>query len=147
MNLICEIGATTIRLAHYQHDQYFYDSCDEKGMVVWAEIPYISKHMSSGKNTINQMHESIIQNYNHPSIFVWGISNEITMNGHDDPDLLENHHILNDLAHKLDSTRLTTIAALSTCPIDAEYIKIPDTVSYNHYLMVWWRYIYEWSMV
>ncbi|MBR5218017.1 MAG: glycoside hydrolase family 2 protein, partial [Oscillospiraceae bacterium] len=45
MDLICEVGATTIRLAHYQHDQYFYDLCDERGMVIWAEIPYISKHM------------------------------------------------------------------------------------------------------
>ena len=48
MELICEMGATTIRLAHYQHDQYFYDLCDEKGLVIWAEIPYISSHMPSG---------------------------------------------------------------------------------------------------
>ena len=48
MDLICEMGATTIRLAHYQHDQYFYDLCDERGMVIWAEIPYISRHMPTG---------------------------------------------------------------------------------------------------
>ena len=54
MDLICEMGATTIRLAHYQHDQYFYDLCDERGMVVWAEIPYISKHLPKGhENTIS----------------------------------------------------------------------------------------------
>ncbi|MBQ7943947.1 MAG: glycoside hydrolase family 2 protein, partial [Lachnospiraceae bacterium] len=71
MELICEMGANTIRLAHYQHDQYFYDLCDEKGMVVWAEIPYISKHMETGReNTISQMKELITQNYNHPSIVV-----------------------------------------------------------------------------
>ena len=45
MDYICEMGATTIRLAHYQHDQYFYDLCDERGQIIWAEIPYISKHM------------------------------------------------------------------------------------------------------
>ena len=134
MDLICEVGATTIRLAHYQNDQYFYDLCDERGMVVWAEIPYISNHMPGGrKNTISQMTELIIQNYNHPSIVVWGLSNEITMGGADDPDLVENHRILNDLCHKLDPTRLTTLAALSMCPMDAEYIHIPDVVSYNHY--------------
>ena len=134
MDLICEVGATTIRLAHYQHDQYFYDLCDERGMVVWAEIPYISNHMASGRdNTISQMKELVVQNYNHPSIVVWGLSNEITMGGAKDPDLLENHHILNDLVHDMDRTRLTTMAVLSMCSMDEEYVRIPDTVSYNHY--------------
>ncbi len=134
MDLICEVGATTIRLAHYQHDQFFYDLCDERGMVIWAEIPYISQHMPGGReNTVSQMKELIIQNYNHPSIVVWGLSNEITMKGEDDPDLLENHHILNDLVHEMDKTRLTTIAAVSPCPINCQYIEIPDVVSYNHY--------------
>ena len=134
MDLICEVGANTIRLAHYQHDQYFYDLCDERGMVVWAEIPYISQHMATGReNTISQMKELITQNYNHPSIVVWGLSNEITMHGAADPDLIENHKILNDLAHKMDKTRLTTIACLSMCDPDSEYVKIPDVISYNHY--------------
>ena len=134
MDLICEVGATTIRLAHYQHDQYFYDLCDERGMVIWAEIPYISSHMKTGReNTISQMKELIVQNYNHPSIVVWGLSNEITINGADDPDLIENHHILNDLVHDMDKTRLTTMAIVSMCPMDAEYIQIPDTVAWNHY--------------
>ena len=134
MDLICELGATTIRLAHYQHDQYFYDLCDERGMVVWAEIPYISSHMPNGReNTISQMKELVVQNYNHPSIVVWGLSNEITIGGEDDPDLVENHHILNDLVHEMDKTRLTTIACVSMCSMDNEYVQIPDVVSYNHY--------------
>ncbi len=133
MELIYEMGANTIRLAHYQHDQYFYDLCDEYGMVIWAEIPYISKHMPTGReNTISQMKELIIQNYNHPSIVVWGLSNEISMNGSDD-DLLENHKILNDLCHEMDKTRLTTIAVVSMCSLDDPYIQIPDVVSHNHY--------------
>ena len=134
MDLICEVGATTIRLAHYQHDQFFYDLCDERGMVIWAEIPYISQHMPNGRaNTISQMTELITQNYNHPSIVVWGLSNEITMKGDTDPDLLENHRILNDLCHEMDKTRPTTMAAVSPTPIDSPYLLIPDTVSYNHY--------------
>ena len=134
MELICEVGATTIRLAHYQHDQYFYDLCDEYGQVIWAEIPYISKHMPNGRaNTISQMKELVIQNYNHPSIVVWGLSNEITMQGADDPDLIDNHRVLNDLVHELDKTRKTTMACVSMCPMDAKYLEIPDTVSYNHY--------------
>ena len=133
MGLICEVGATTIRLAHYQHDQYFYDLCDEKGLVIWAEIPYISKHMPDGReNTISQMKELIVQNYNHPSIVVWGLSNEISIGG-SDADLLENHRILNDLCHEWDKTRKTTIAAVSMCKMDDPYLQIPDVVSYNHY--------------
>ena len=134
MDIICEVGATTIRLAHYQHDQYFYDLCDERGMVIWAEIPYISTHMPNGReNTISQMKELITQNYNHPSIVVWGLSNEITMSGESTEDLRENHVILNDLAHEMDKTRLTTIACVSMCSMDDPYVQIPDVVSYNHY--------------
>ncbi len=133
MEYIYEMGANTIRLAHYQHDQYFYDLCDEYGMVIWAEIPYISKHMPTGReNTISQMKELIVQNYNHPSIVVWGLSNEISMNGSDD-DLIENHKILNDLCHEMDKTRLTTIVVVSMCRLDDPYIQIPDVVSHNHY--------------
>ena len=133
IDLICEVGCTTIRLAHYQHDQYFYDLCDEKGLVIWAEIPYISKHMPTGReNTISQMKELISQNYNHPSIVVWGLSNEISIGGSTE-DLLENHRILNDLCHEMDKTRLTTIAAVSMCKMDDPYLQIPDVVSYNHY--------------
>lgn len=134
VELICEVGATTIRLAHYQHNQYFYDLCDEKGLVIWAEIPYISSHMPTGReNTISQMKELITQNYNHACIAVWGLSNEITMTGASTEDLLENHRILNDLVHEMDKTRFTTMAAVSMCDMHDPYIQIPDCVSYNHY--------------
>ena len=133
IDLILEVGATTIRLAHYQHDQYFYDLCDEKGLVIWAEIPYISRHMPTGReNTVSQMKELVTQNYNHPCIVVWGLSNEISIAG-STPDLLENHHILNDMVHEMDKTRLTTIAAVSMAKMDDPYIHISDVVSYNHY--------------
>ena len=134
MDLICELGANTIRLAHYQHDQYFYDLCDERGMVIWAEIPYISRHMNGGnENTISQMRELIVQNYNHASICVWGLSNEITMDGAKDPDLIANHRRLNDFVHEMDKTRPTTVACISMCDMSEEYVHISDVVSYNHY--------------
>ncbi len=134
MDFICEMGANTIRLAHYQHDQYFYDLCDEKGMVVWAEIPYISRHLpTANDNTMTQMKELILQCYNHPSIVVWGLSNEITMDGAKDADLIQNHRVLNDLVHQMDATRPTVIACISMCGMDEEYVHIPDVVSYNHY--------------
>ena len=134
IDLICEVGATTIRLAHYQHAQYFYDLCDEKGLVIWAEIPYITTHMNDGvENTRTQMMELIVQNYNHPSIVVWGLSNEINAGTDADDKIIPNHHMLNDLCHEMDKTRLTTMAAVSTAPTHNPYIDIPDTVSYNHY--------------
>ena len=134
LNLILEMGANTIRLAHYQHAQYFYDLCDEKGMVIWAEIPYITTHMPKGKeNTITQMKELIYQNYNHPCIVTWGLSNEITANGAREKTLLENHYALNQLVHKLDTTRPTTMAVITMCDKEEEIVHISDIVSYNHY--------------
>ena len=134
LKLILEMGANAIRLAHYQHDEYFLDLCDEAGLVVWAEIPYISRHLKNGdKNAESQMQELVIQNYNHPSICFWGLSNEITMGGTDTEGLLELHTLLNGLCHALDPKRLTTVAAVTTCPTDAEYLKIPDLIAYNHY--------------
>ena len=133
VELICEMGANTIRLAHYQHAQYFYDLCDEKGLVVWAEIPYISSHLEKGvENTKTQMTELIAQNYNHPCIVTWGLSNEITMSGAS-PAVVENHKMLNDLVHSMDKTRPTTEAVVTMCSMDNEYVHISDIVSYNHY--------------
>lgn len=134
IDLICEMGANTVRLAHYQHSQDFYDLCDERGLIVWAEIPYISNHMPNGRdNTISQMKELIYQNYNHPCIVTWGLSNEITMGGAADKDLLDNHRVLNDLVHHLDSTRPTTMAVVTMCDPSEEITKISDILSYNHY--------------
>jgi len=135
MALIKEIGANTVRLAHYQHDQYFYDLCDENGMVVWAEIPYISEHMNAGReNTVSQMKELIVQNYNHPSICVWGISNEITISTKDKKDMLDNHRMLNDLVHEMDPSRPTVLACYAVCGPFNKVAHITDIVSWNLYL-------------
>ncbi len=135
MAMIREVGANTIRLAHYQHDQYFYDLCDQYGMVVWAEIPYISEHMPNGReNTLSQARELVIQNYNHPCIVVWGVSNEITISTKDKKDMLDNHRALNDLYHQLDPGRLTTLACYAMCGPFNRSAHITDVVSWNLYL-------------
>ncbi len=135
MALIREMGANTIRLAHYQHDQYFYDLCDEYGMVVWAEIPYISEHMPEGReNTLEQMKELIVQNYNHPCIVTWGLSNEITISTKDTQDMLNNHAALNDLVHEMDPTRPTTLACYAMCNPFWKVVHVSDIVAYNLYL-------------
>ncbi len=138
--LIKEVGANTIRLAHYQHDQYFYDLCDHTGFALWAEIPFISKFIPSEEareNTLSQMKELIAQNYNHPSIFFWGISNEILV-GVDSEPLRSNLRQLANLAKTMDPSRLTTIAHVNSTPVDSEHNYITDLVSYNHYFG-WYR--------
>ena len=133
--IIKELGANTIRLAHYQHSQDFYDACDEYGFVVWAEIPFISvfnQDPAAHENCISQLKELIIQNYNHPSICFWGISNEILIGGISEK-LVENHKELNALAKEMDPTRLTTIAHVSMTPVESPMHHITDVISYNHY--------------
>ncbi len=136
MELIKEVGANTIRLAHYQHDQYFYDLCDKHGMIVWAEIPYISEHMPKGReNTFSQMKELIVQNHHHPSIVTWGISNEITISGKKHrEDMLHNHKELQKLCKEMDPNRPTTLACFAMCHPFHPVSKITDLVGWNLYL-------------
>ena len=133
--LIKELGANTIRLAHYQHDQYFYELCNRTGFILWAEIPFISQFIPTQEayeNTISQMTELVAQNYNHPAIFFWGISNEILI-GADREDLRQNLRDLHELAKSMDPSRLTTMAQVSMTPMDSEHNYITEVVSYNHY--------------
>jgi len=135
MELIKEIGATSIRLAHYQHNQCFYDLCDKEGMVVWAEIPFISvmsKTELEGINAKQQMIELIRQNYNHPSIMFWGIQNEIQIGG-ERAEARKLVKELNELTKKEDPTRLTTMANVMFVSEEDEYNHITDVLGYNKY--------------
>ena len=136
MELIREVGANTVRLAHYQHDQYFYDLCDKYGMVVWAEIPYISEHLANGDaNTESQMKELIVQNYNHPCIVMWGLSNEITISGRSKrKQMLANHRALQKLVKEMDPTRVTTLACFAVALHWEKSAHISDIVAWNLYL-------------
>ena len=134
MQIIRDMGANTVRLAHYQHAQYFYDLCDKYGLVAWAEIPYITEHMPEARaNTLSQMEELVTQNYNHPSIICWGLSNEITAGSAVNEDMLENHRALNDLCHQLDAMRPTSMANVFMLETDSPILEIPDINSYNLY--------------
>lgn len=135
MALIKEVGATSIRLAHYQHNQYFYDLCDREGMIVWAEIPFISimsKTETEGINPKLQLKELIRQNFNHPSIIFWGVQNEIQIGG-DRPEVRKVVKELNEIAKAEDPTRLTTMANVMFVDDEDEYNFITDTVGYNKY--------------
>lgn len=135
MATIKEIGATSIRLAHYQHSQFFYELCDKEGMVVWAEIPFISvmsQHELEGINAKQQMLELIKQNYNHPSIMFWGLQNEIQIGG-ERPEVRRLVKELNRLTKEEDPTRLTTMANVLFVNEEDEYNRMTDVVGYNKY--------------
>jgi len=134
MHIIREMGANTLRLAHYQQSGYFYDLCDRYGIVVWAEIPYITAHLPQGnENTRSQMRELIRQNANHPSIVCWGLSNEITAGCGVTDDIRENHAALNKLCHELDPTRPTTLAHAFMLDMNDDFVTAADIRSYNLY--------------
>ena len=134
IELLLEMGANTVRLAHYQQDQVVYDLCDRKGLIAWAEIPYITEHLQNGnENTRSQMTELIVQNFNHPSIVCWGLSNEITTTAGVTEDIIENHRALNELCHKLDPTRPTTMAHVFMLSPDDPFVTLPDIRSFNLY--------------
>ena len=75
---IMEVGATTVRFAHYQQSDYIYSRCDTLGLVIWAEIPFVNRVTGQEWDNVHQqMRELIRQSFNHPSIYVWGIHNEV----------------------------------------------------------------------
>ncbi|MBQ0114585.1 MAG: glycoside hydrolase family 2 [Bacteroidales bacterium] len=135
MAMIKEIGANTIRLAHYPHSQYFYSLCDREGMLVWAEIPFVEKGTRNNAefdaNTCNMLVELIRQSYNHPSIFCWSLYNELGEGTN--PELLVAR--LNDLAHREDPTRITVGA---TNNAGRPENRIPDAVGHNTYPGWYW---------
>ena len=134
MAVIRDIGANSLRLAHYQQAQAFYDLCDENGILVWAEIPFITKFMEKGiQNTLDQMRELIAQSSNHPSIYCWGLSNEITASSPVTEELMENHRMLQKLCHEMDPTRPTVMAHAFMLEKDSPLIGIADLGCYNLY--------------
>ncbi|MEE1137043.1 MAG: glycoside hydrolase family 2 TIM barrel-domain containing protein, partial [Acutalibacteraceae bacterium] len=131
--IIKEMGANSLRLAHYQQAEEFYDLCDEMGFLVWAEIPVISRFSKKAQeNALNQLEELIKQNMNHPSIFCWGVQNEISI-ASENKAVIDAIKELNDYAKMLDGSRCTTSAQFSMCASSSELNSITDIQGYNHY--------------
>ena len=130
IGLVQEIGATFVRLAHYQHPPLTYDLLDQAGIVTWTEIPLVNSAANSPAffaNSEQQLTEMILQNYNHPSVMFWGMYNEIG----DTPVTRSLVSQLVQLAHTLDPDRLTTAATLQADGALINYL--PDVVSFNKY--------------
>ena len=131
-DIMKEVGANTVRLAHYQHADEYYDICDRYGFLVWSEIPYISRHMADGvENTVSQMKELIAQTYNHPSIITRGLSNEITMKR--SSGKTKAHKILNQLVHDMDPSRPSCMANFAMMLAFNPFCHIADLTAMNFY--------------
>lgn len=132
--LILEVGANSVRLAHYQQAEEFYTLCDKKGLLVWAEVPVITIYSKARQQNAEEQLTSLIkQNINHPSIFCWGIENEITLTGDRNKKLIDGLNRLNDLAHTLDPSRPTTCAQVAMAKPDSPLNRLTDILGYNHY--------------
>ena len=133
-DIIREIGANAVRLSHYQHPQHAYDRCDEDGLLCWAEIPMLkmTENAALYANTEQQLTELVLQNLHHPSIFCWGIQNEIGM-FRDAPFMHAECRVLAALAKRLDPNRFTTAANLYNVKFKSELNAITDIVAYNLY--------------
>jgi beta-galactosidase len=156
-DLLQDLGANAVRLAHYQHDQYSYELADSRGIAAWAEIPLVNKVSFDGSpanaaltaNARQQLTELVRQNYNHPSIVVWSLGNEMDLTatqikGPIRPTVLLRS--LNELAKREDASRATTFAdccetgipphaASQAMPAESRepIVGIADTVGYNRY--------------
>ena len=132
--LILEAGANAVRLAHYQQSEDFYTLCDKKGLLVWAEVPVISVYAKARQlNAEEQLISLVKQNMNHPSIFCWGIQNEITLSGVRNKKMVAGLTRLNDIAHRLDPSRPTACAQVAMTKPDTVLNKLTDLLGYNHY--------------
>ena len=124
--LFKEMGANALRLAHYPQAKFMFQEADRTGFIVWEEIPFVGGYINSKSFEDNlkfQLKELILQNFNHPSICFWGLFNEIT--GNFDDTLAE----LNELAHQLDPSRLTTSATFQ----EGSFNFITDAIAMNKY--------------
>lgn len=130
--LIKELGANSVRLAHYQHSDIFYRECDREGLLVWAEIPVISRYSRKKQPQAKRMLEELIkQNYNHPCIYCWSVENEISILP--SPAVEKGIAELNEIAHKLDPTRPTACAQVAFTDDNSGLNRITDILGYNHY--------------
>ena len=144
MKLISDMGVNGVRLAHYQQSQDIYDACDAYGLCTWAEIPYFARSWDDSAHELSreELRELIIQNYNHPAIFFWGISNEIYLMGNHSEKLLQCHQELNAIVKELDPERISVLASDYDTKWDDPIHEITDAEGWNHYFG-WYRGTFE----
>lgn len=135
--LIRESGATSLRLTHYPHNQYFYDGCDREGVVLWTEIPFVGPGGYTGtgyvktkeleSHIIQVTKEMVKQNYNHPSVIFWGLGNELKIDFDDPQPFLQK---LNAMVKEMDPQRITTYASNLGAN---QFTQVSDAMAWNQY--------------
>lgn len=135
--MMLDMGVNSVRMAHYQHDGYEYELCDRLGLTVWTEIGIVNKMAAAddlqvadgfAENAKQQLTELIRQNYNHPSVIIWGISNELYQMS---DRIFDIYAELNELAKMEDKTRLISFA---DAQFHGRFLELPaDVVGYNRY--------------
>ncbi|QCX54011.1 glycoside hydrolase family 2 protein [Elizabethkingia sp. JS20170427COW] len=132
MEMMKEMGVTTLRLAHYQQAPQMYDLADEYGFLVWAEIPFVNAvSYQESENAKQQMVELVKQNYNHPSIFIWGVHNEVYSKTKDEQVPVLSRQ-LNEIAKTIDPYRFTG-AVNGFSNVDRQENLSTDVQGINHY--------------
>jgi beta-galactosidase len=136
--LMLEMGANAVRLAHYPHPDHVLELCDRAGLLAWVEVPFVDSFMGGyadtpafRENGKQQLRETIRQGMNHPSVFLWGLYNELTERGGRGKAQLAYVKELQALAKEEDPGRPTTAASLlgPTNPL----VSVPDTIAFNRY--------------
>ena len=130
LDIVQEMGCKAIRLSHYPQSKYLHQQMDRRGLVAWAEIPFVNVYVSNpnyDENLRQQLKELILQNYNHPCILFWGLFNEINSGWLDRPSKMAKD--LHDLAHQLDPSRPTMGASNQ----DDDFNGTPDLIAFNKY--------------
>ncbi|MCL1892965.1 MAG: glycoside hydrolase family 2 protein [Holophagaceae bacterium] len=132
LDIMMEIGASSLRLAHYQQAEYIYSATDRLGFLVWAEIPFVNTWTGEeGENAKQQLRELIRQNYNHPSIFTWGLHNEVYVRGDQDfPVVLTRE--LHDIAKTEDPDR-PTVAVTGYGDLERPENHLAELQGHNRY--------------
>lgn len=144
MSLMLEMGINALRLAHYQHAEKIYDIADSSGLIVWAELPFVGMPSAAGgvsngyentpefhENAKQQLHELIRQNFNHPSILMWSIFNEIQNPESASP--LEFVKELNKIVKTDDPSRLSVGAHMIDPFKNPKMNEVTDMIAYNRY--------------
>lgn len=135
MALMKELGANSVRLSHYQHDDYFYTLCDREGILVWAEVPFISVPLpgeEAMENIEGQMERLVKQCRNHTSIYCWGIQNEITIAGESE-EVYQKVERLRRFTKDLDPARYTAEANIYSVENKSPLNRLAELVGYNLY--------------
>lgn len=150
VELMKEMGCNFIRISHYPQDPAVYDACDKLGLISWSEIPVVDRYVDNetfSRNSMNMMHEMVLQNFNHPSVAIWGYHNEVR---NLEEVTLRNAKSLDSIAKALDPNRLTAIAFeanidapyFTSNPLLKDMLSIADINGYNIY-QGWYRGIHQ----